>query len=708
MNRKQLTLSALAALVALLALVAILSSRLGPAPEHPLQTPVTAGGTGDSRHGLVDGASQGAPVDERVAESALEPATGTPLAEASDEISDDPRPGLAGRVVDASGGPVGGAEVWVHSGRYSAAPIPWPWARRARLVAHSAPDGSFVIDVERTDKLEARASGHAPSRIEYVPAEGVSIVLTLRGPSAMLTGAVLAGASAVPRAQLDLRRPRHEVSEGKRANVRFVAGEDGSFTLDNLAPGTVTLIASAPGFAPLATPLELRAGETAQTHIQLAPGATLEGTVVGPDREPIAGAGVFAPEREPPAIASTDEHGTFSWDGLAPGSLRIVARCAGFEDSEYVQTLSVGENSRCTITLVPLARLEGRVVDASGTPVAGVTVETRAVGLDPGRASAARDVSGSDGSFRIEVSNGSEHTFVLRETGQWLAIDASWLGTFVAPSAGILITLRPEDRASAFVIGRVVDEGRPLVGAGLQIGDGKWLGTVGVNTPGTPVSDAAGRFRIGPLPAREFVLVVHPADTTLPTFRSAPFALAPSEVRDLGDVGVPPRSTLVGRATFEDGEPAARALLQVESSQGEVQSFRFGDDGRLERGLLPGSYQALVYGTGFLEAQDEFDLAAGEVELLEFILRRAIRFPLDVTLPEGETAGQLLVSAADGRQEFDFELDDSIRVLWPSLTTGEHLAELECESGHSYTAQFDAAPPDGSDTPVVLMWRRVE
>ena len=94
-------------------------------------------------------------------------------------------------------------------------PLPWPWARRARLVTHSAPDGSFVVDVDRTEKLEARASGHAPSRIEFVPTEGASIVLTLRGPAAGLTGAVLAAAAEVPRAQLDLRRPRHEVAARK-------------------------------------------------------------------------------------------------------------------------------------------------------------------------------------------------------------------------------------------------------------------------------------------------------------------------------------------------------------------------------------------------------------------------------------------------------------------------------------------------------------
>jgi len=707
MHRKQLSLSVLTALVVLFAAIAILWSRLGPAPEHSLQTPVTTGSTARSLPELVDVAKRATAMEERIAESTLEPSTGETLTDTSDEPPADARPGLAGVVVDALGVPVGGAGVWVHTRRHFSS-IPWTWARRTRLATHTDADGSFVLDVDRIDKLEARASGHVPSRIEFVPVEGASIVLTLRGSAARLTGSVSAGGSAVALARLDLRRPRLQVSNDEHANRRFPAGEDGSFMLDDLAPGSATLIASAPGFAPHATPLELRSGETTDVRIMLVPGAILTGIVVGPDQEPIAGAQVVAPEREPPAIAHTDGLGTFTWTGLAPGALRIVASCPGFEDAEHVSTLGVGENARCTIVLVPLARLEGRVVDAAGAPVAEITVEARQVGLDPSRPSTARDVSNADGSFRIEVQSGSEHAFVLREPNQWLAIDASWLGTFVAPQADILITLRSEDRASAFVIGRVVDEGGPLAGASFQVGDGERLGTVGVNTPGTPVSDEAGRFRIGPLPAREFMLVVKPADSTLPTFRSAPFSLAPGEVRDLGDLVLPLRATLVGRAFFEDGQPAARAALQLDMSDGEQQIFRFGDDGTLERGLLPGSYQATIYGTGFLDVHREFTLAAGEVEFLELVLRRAIRCPLDVTLPGGETAGLLRLSAADGSQEFEFELDGSMHVLWPALTTGEHLAELTCEGGRSYSARFDAAPPDGSDKALVLMWRKIE
>ncbi|MEE8467883.1 MAG: carboxypeptidase regulatory-like domain-containing protein, partial [Planctomycetota bacterium] len=700
MHRKQLSLGALAALVALLALLATLSSRLGTAPEHSLPTPVASGRTGESLAELAGGAGRDTVLDERVAESALDASAGQPFLDAADGPGDELRSGLTGRVVDASGAPVAGAEVWVHTGRHTTTLLPWFWAHRARLATHSAADGSFVVEALRTDKLEARASGHAPSRIEHVSAAGASIVLSLRGPAARLTGAVFAGGSAVPRARLDLRRPRHQVSDDERANRRFPAGEDGSFVLDDLAPGLATLIASAPGFAPLGTPLELRAGETTEVRIQLDPGATLTGVVVGPDHAPIAGVQVVAPEREPPPIALTDERGAFAWTGLAPGSLRIVARRAGFEDAEHASTLGVGENAGCTIVLVPLALLEGRVVDALGAPAAGVTVESHVFGSDSNQPTA-RDVSDADGSFQIHVPNGSEHTFVLREPNQWLGIDASWLGSFVAPSANIVLRLRPEDHASAFVSGRVVDEGGPLTGAWLQIGDGTWIGTVGANTPGTPVSDAAGRFRIGPLPAREFVLVVHPADSRLPTFRSAPFSLAPGEERDLGDVALPPRVTLVGRASFEDGEPAAGALLQVETTDGEYQVFTFGDDGTLEHGLLPGSYQALVYGGEFLKAQQEFDLAVGEVEFLEFILRRAIRCPLDVTLPEGETSGRLLLRAADGSQEFEYELDDSFLVVWPGLTTVGHLAELTCVGGHSFTARLYAVPPDGCDKSVV-------
>ena len=69
-----------------------------------------------------------------------------------------------------------------------------------------------------------------------------------------------------------------------------------------------------------------------------------------------------------------------------------------------------------------------------------------------------------------------------------------------------------------------------------------------------------------------------------------------------------------------------------------------------------------------------------------------------------------MLSAVDGTEEFKIGLgpDDPVRVLWPALTTGEHAAELTCEGGRCYAARFDAAPPDGSETAVALVWRHVE
>ena len=75
-----------------------------------------------------------------------------------------------------------------------------------------------------------------------------------------------------------------------------------------------------------------------------------------------------------------------------------------------------------------------------------------------------------------------------------------------------MLTLRPDQLATAFVVGRVLGaDGRPVAGAWLQIADGTRIGTVGNNTPGAAVGND-GRFTVGPVPARRYSLRVRPFD----------------------------------------------------------------------------------------------------------------------------------------------------------------------------------------------------
>lgn len=165
----------------------------------------------------------------------------------------------------------------------------------------------------------------------------------------------------------------------------IVAGADGRFVVEDLAPGRCTVSAAAVGFVPDLEPeVILRAGETARVELVLAAGGvTLRGTVSDASSGPIAGATVTASVRQgffgdapDGAAALTDDGGRYALT-LAAGTYRVRASHA-----EYVGAAAAIELRDVEVIhdfrLVPGGVIEGVVKDeVTGQPVAGaeVTVE---------------------------------------------------------------------------------------------------------------------------------------------------------------------------------------------------------------------------------------------------------------------------------------------------------------------------------------------
>jgi RNA polymerase sigma factor (sigma-70 family) len=115
--------------------------------------------------------------------------------------------------------------------------------------------------------------------------------------------------------------------------------------------------------------------------LRLRKGTRIEGTVLGPDGQPVTGAAVVYGEenfrtanRIPPI--KTDAHGRFTL-GIAPGTISVItARGAGFGPA--LQTIRIGpESERVTLKLQPPHRLGGRVVDGAGRAVARATLSVQ-------------------------------------------------------------------------------------------------------------------------------------------------------------------------------------------------------------------------------------------------------------------------------------------------------------------------------------------
>lgn len=160
-----------------------------------------------------------------------------------------------------------------------------------------------------------------------------------------------------------------------------------------------------------------------------AEGVQLGGLVLDPDGAPVAGARVLVSSGGGPGLgllyeqggldarnlarspwidvreSRTDSSGRFSFNGLAPGGLKLAVRAAGFAPHDD-DTLALPDEARhelAPVRLAPGAGVAGVVVDPGGKPVAGVEiVRLDGTGDQPhGGAVVAR--TGADGSFLVDV-----------------------------------------------------------------------------------------------------------------------------------------------------------------------------------------------------------------------------------------------------------------------------------------------------------------
>jgi protocatechuate 3,4-dioxygenase beta subunit len=117
--------------------------------------------------------------------------------------------------------------------------------------------------------------------------------------------------------------------------------------------------------------------------IALEPGRTLTGTLVGPDGRPVTGvhaAGLGAPDHHigPPLMKGTHrpplKDAAFTAHGLQPGRSRAVVFYAAESKLGKIERLSADAAGPVTVRLEPLGGATGRVLDAQGRPMAGLTV----------------------------------------------------------------------------------------------------------------------------------------------------------------------------------------------------------------------------------------------------------------------------------------------------------------------------------------------
>ncbi|MFT5359144.1 MAG: hypothetical protein ACI9KE_006387, partial [Polyangiales bacterium] len=244
-----------------------------------------------------------------------------------------------------------------------------------------------------------------------------------------------------------------EVGHETRTNT------SGGFSLSDVAPGTVRVVARAPGFATESVVADVGRGNL---RLVLTPSGTLAGVVRDAEGQPargatviLAGSGVW-----PPREYECDDDGRYRIDDIAPGVYELWAR-ATHERSPPRSgiTLEAGDALFIPLQMVPGDHVSGIVIDSEGAPIAGAEVLV----VDGGLALAPiRTMSGADGRFHIEplLPVAYERSYLAQASG-YLPGRAS--------AAGSDEELRIVLEAGSTLRGRVVDErGRPVAGALVQ------------------------------------------------------------------------------------------------------------------------------------------------------------------------------------------------------------------------------------------------
>jgi RNA polymerase sigma factor (sigma-70 family) len=609
---------------------------------------------------------------------------------------------VEGRVVDARGDPVPGAEVWLWAGDS------WNGSRAVT----AGDDGSFHLKGLRGQvRVGARAGGYQPS-LSYDPiglpldkSGARTATLELGAPGGSIRGRVLdPDGEPVAGARVHAgERGGHIVDppEGPRGEAPVPASVatdgEGRFELPgDHAPGAVPIHAMARGFPVWSDSVNVAAGG-ASIEIALAHPARIQGQVLDGAGQPVENASVVCSlergggwyqDAFPPPRATTDADGRFQLETVPAGAQQLNAhppRDAKRDGKAQASvTCTAGGVATCVLQLTPEPSIRGRVVDADGFALVGWRVRADPSGLSSGRVYPRSDTTDAGGEFLLANVGDCLHEVWASAPGEYTK-----LATVEAAAGARELVLTVERTAAEK--GRVTGSLRDTDGsvprdANLSI----WA--VGDNRGFFVEFDAAsGAFDHEAL-VGAYVLRARRGGTRLVT--SEPFEVTAGQVTDVGELrGVtggrveivvrPPWTEVVGRVDF--------ALKR--SGRGDV-SVEVVDGRLISKEVAPGNWSVAVHESE-LFVYEEVEVVSGQTTTVEVDVQRAFPLALELSFAEnGWSEVRVRASNEAGLvlrdrtfRAADVEKRNSQVIV--RVPEGRTVVEATTNTGLSATATFD-------------------
>lgn len=420
----------------------------------------------------------------------------------------------------------------------------------------SGPDGSFTladlspgtlnVNFSKTDDfVDVRRNLTAPARdvVIDLPAGG------------RITGRVVDKNTKQPvttfNAGISMTRSGGGMMMVAPPQLRPFTSDDGSFVLENVPAGPMTVTASAPGYVTGTVPnVQVEEGKTVSNiEVALDTGTRVTGRVTGPNGSPLAGVSVRNDSGNPAMArmrefsgegsATTDANGEFAFEAVTPGEKTFAFSHPKYLDGEKTVNVT-GREVRLDMQLSNGMDVRGVVVSESGAPVADAMVVASG-----GTGSFSRARTDANGAFELTSLSPGRYNFEAQKAGLATA------------------NVRDFDISGGAPVRLVMTRGAVIYGhvsglAASELADGV---VEARGTDGTAASriDGSGNYRIEGAPAGT-VRVVATA-RTFPERRTSPqqtVTIEAGESRQIdiefrGDVVIRGRVTRNGRAAGSVG-----------------------------------------------------------------------------------------------------------------------------------------------------------
>jgi protocatechuate 3,4-dioxygenase beta subunit len=453
---------------------------------------------------------------------------------------------VSGRVVDAAGAPVEGAEIRA-TGR--GLDVGWSWdvvPPDPTALARSGPDGRFTAQglAPRSEwSLHAKKKGFLGEPSPPFPlvagAPAPEVVLRMHASAAVAGRVVDGSGNPVPDAWINCwysgSTPLGANDDGAQSR------QDGTYRLEGLAPGSVELGVWRHGASAQLTLRDLKSGEVRE-GIELALGGTrqvLSGVLVDEQGAAVRSKSLWAKpvgsKLNWTAYAYSGRDGTFRFETGAPGKIRIYPE--GAPQVELAEVDVPGTDVRVVWKDRPATVVEGLVTDAAGKPVPLCSVTLAYAWGDESRQSDSS--TAVNGWFRRHLRGVAPIQVKVQHArdadGHRLNLKDETLNLTEVPTGPLTIALKP----GLLVAGHVLDaQGRPV--PGVPVGAGEVRET----------TDEEGAFRLGGLADGSVNLVCS---------ARAPWIAPPPQTVPAGSEDVVFRLkaglAITGRVIDEEGRP---------------------------------------------------------------------------------------------------------------------------------------------------------